>query len=60
MLTIKSALTSMTGDCRGVAAIEYALIASLMAAVPAVAVPGAAKAIGASFDTIGTHVSTGK
>ena len=64
MLTIRSAtkpaLRSVTGDRRGVAAIEYALIASFMAVVLAVAVPGVGRAIGTSFGTIATHVSTGK
>ena len=60
MLTIKSALTSIASDRRGVAAIEYALIASLMASILVVAVPGVGKAIGTSFGTIATHISTGK
>ncbi len=64
MLTIKSALkpalTPITGDRRGLAAIEYALIASWIAAVLAVAVPGVGKAIGTSFGTIATHVSADK
>ncbi len=64
MLTItsalKSALKSIAGDRRGVAAVEYALIASLMASVLVVAVPGVAKAIGTSFGTIATHISVGK
>jgi len=60
MLTIKSALKSLSGDRRGVAAIEYALIASFMAAVLAVAVPGITTAIGTAFGSIATHVSTGK
>ncbi len=60
MLTIKSVLKSVTGDRRGVAAIEYALIASFMAAVLAVAVPGITAAIGTAFGTIATHISSGK
>ena len=60
MLTIKSVLKSITGDRRGVAAIEYALIASFMAAVLAVAVPGITAAISSSFTAIATHVSSGK
>ena len=60
MVTTESAPRSIAGDRHGVTAIEYALIASFMAAVLAVAVPGITTAIRASFVTSGTHISTGK
>jgi len=60
MVTIESALKSVSDDCRGVAAIEYALIATFMAGVLAVAVPPLAKVVGASFAPAATHIATAK
>ena len=60
MPTIKSVLNSITGDRSGIAAIEYALIATFMAAVLAVSVPPLATVIGASFAPAAAHISAGK
>ena len=60
MLTIESILKSITGDDRGVAAIEYAIIATFMAGVLALSFPPLAKVVGNSFAPAATHIAAGK
>lgn len=59
MMTISARLASFKLDRRGIAAIEYALIASFMAVVLVVAVPKVTAAITSAFTSIGTHVTNG-
>ncbi len=60
MVTMTPTLKSIIGDRRGVAAIEYAIIATFMAAVLALAVPPLATVIGDSFGPAAAHISDGK
>ncbi|NPD69972.1 Flp family type IVb pilin [Lichenicola cladoniae] len=53
-------INTFRDDKRGVTAIEYGLIASMMAVVLVVAVALVTGSLTTAFTSIGTHISTGK
>ena len=60
MLSYLATLRSLTGDKRGIAAIEYALIASLMAVILVAAFPTLNTALDQTFTNISYHLTNGK
>ncbi len=60
MLPTLTTKRSLTSDRRGIAAVEYALIASLMCVILIALFPTLKTALDSTFTNISTHLTTGK
>lgn len=60
MLKVKSLLSSLRHDKRGVTAVEYGIMASLIATILVAVVTSLGGGLTTAFTNIATHLSSGK
>lgn len=60
MIEVKNLFAALRHDKRGVTAVEYGIMAALIATVLVASIGTFGKALDSAFTTISTHLTTGK